>query len=49
MGKKDGGFKMKDHKGKGNKNKNDCNQQTTKTNKIFKKNSKVGIENNIIK
>ena len=47
MGKKDGRYKIKDYKEKGNKNKQDCNQQITRRNKISRKNNNLAHENNI--
>ena len=47
MEKKIDGYKITEHKAKGNDSKPDDNQQVTKSNKIPRKNNNLATENNI--
>ena len=44
MEKRDGGYKVKEHKEKGNDSEQDGNQQITKTNKIPRANNNIATE-----
>ena len=47
IGKKDGGYKFKEHKKKGNDSERDGDQQITSINKIPRKNNNLATKNNI--